>query len=274
MHFCFTPRTGRKEHDMKISADTTRNFSIMLDCNKETEMGKISRLATNFNHPIRIIRKSAGHFCINPEKYLLLEIGGNWYRVMKKCRTTSWKEDGSIDKVDFQLEIVKSKITDADLLQKQIIEVPQKPYGDLHTYEGTYTRKGVPVMWEEGGGYTNKGYAILIANDKYRKKKPVYIKRSGHRASAKQALIAIRPGHIICQDTRYRGEHRTIFSRISEIEKLDDERCKVIAEEINSFDNETWKCVPAKELLKMAEAAWDKSETYHNREAVWIRRVE
>lgn len=259
---------------MKISADTTKKSSIMLDCNKETEIGKISRLATNFNHPIRVIRKSAGHFCINPEKFLLLEIEGAWYRVMGKHRTTTWKEDGSIGKVEFQLDILESKITDADLQNKQVIEVPKAPQGALLTYEGTYTRNGIPVMWEEGGGYTNKGYAILIANDEYRTKKPVYIKRSGHRASAKQALIAIRPGHIICDDSRYRGEHRTIISRILKIEKLDDENCKVIAEEINRFEAESWKCVPARELTEMAEAAWDKSETYHNREAVWIRREE
>lgn len=259
---------------MKISADTTKNSSIMLDCNKETEIGKISRLATNFDHPIRVIRKSAGRFCINPEKFLLLEIEGVWYRVMGKHRTTTWKENGSIGKVEFQLDILESKITDADLQNKQVIEVPKAPQGALLTYEGTYTRNGIPVMWEEGGGYTNKGYAILIANDEYRTKKPVYIKRSGHRASAKQALIAIRPGHIICEDFRYREKHRTRISRILEIKKLDDETCEVIAEEINSFENECWKCVPARELTKMAEAAWDKSEIYHNREAVWIRREE
>ena len=257
---------------MRISAETTRNSSVMLDCNKETELGKISRLATNINHPIRVIRKSAGRFCIIPEKFLLVEIGGVWYRIMKKCRTTTRNEEGEILKVDFQLELLESKISEEALEEKLIIDVPVEVHGEIRTYNGTYTaNNAIPVMWEAGGGYTNQGYAILIANDEYRKKKPVYIKSGGHRACNEQALIAVRPGHIICDDHRYRSDHMTIFSRITKIVKADDETCKVYAEEINKYENGIWKNVPAKEMVQMAEAAWRKSSTYHNRAAVWIR---
>lgn len=252
-----------------IAADTTRNNSILLDCNKETELGKITRLATNKDHPLRVVRNSYGRYCIIPEKFLLMEIGGIWYRVLGEHRITTKNEDGTIKKVEFSIEVCESKIDENSLIEKKIIEVPtaSKKMVELPV---ELSRNGLTCMWESGGGYTNTGYATLIANDEYGKKKPIFIKKSGERACNEQALIVVRPGHVICKTHHHQGQHTTTIYRIVEIyqeEGVYKARCEIT----NSFEDGTWSCLPSKELMDMARAAWEKAESYHSRTPVWVK---
>jgi len=54
------------------------------------------------------------------------------------------------------------------------------------------TAKGFPALWEEGGGYTNTGSAIIIAGSAGEPLRPFYIRRRGHLANGQHALLPIR----------------------------------------------------------------------------------
>lgn len=46
--------------------------------------------------------------------------------------------------------------------------------------ELTITKKGLPALWESGGGATNTGSATIIAGPNGEKLVPIYVRRSGH----------------------------------------------------------------------------------------------
>lgn len=41
------------------------------------------------------------------------------------------------------------------------------------------TRKGYPALWEEGGGYSSTGSALIISGTQGEKLRPVFIKDRG-----------------------------------------------------------------------------------------------
>lgn len=81
----------------------------------------------------------------------------------------------------------------------------------------TKTRRGLPALWEQGGGMTNTGKAQIIANPDGSPKKPNYIKGSGHRANLCHALFVVREGDIIINVYRNRINYEIQVKRIVKI---------------------------------------------------------
>lgn len=127
------------------------------------------------------------------------------------------------------------------------------------------TKKGLPAMWEYGGGKTNTGSAQIIANADGTPKKPVYIRRSGTLANSDHALFIISPGNIIIQAYHHRYDFRIVVLWILDI-KDDEAVCKVIHE----FDMGEWDVEPPEYLLPAIEAAKEKATCYHCRKPHFI----
>ena len=81
------------------------------------------------------------------------------------------------------------------------------------------TRKGLPALWEQGGGYSNTGEAQIIANPDGSPKKPVYIRRRGELANREHALFVVEKGDIVILSNHHRRDfHHRIF-RIAMVEE-------------------------------------------------------
>ncbi len=61
------------------------------------------------------------------------------------------------------------------------------------------TKKGFPAFWEQGGGYSNTGEAIVIASQSGGPKRPIYIRRRGHLANENHALFVLELGDYIIE---------------------------------------------------------------------------
>ena len=107
------------------------------------------------------------------------------------------------------------------------------------------TRRGYPAFWEQGGGYTNTGEAIVIASSSGDPKKPVYIRRAGQLANREHALIVIQPGDVIIRA----NHHREDFN----LEILQEEKFK----ETHNDERYSLPNISEKQLLSWAqESAW------------------
>ena len=149
------------------------------------------------------------------------------------------------------------------------------------------TRKGLPALWEGGGGYSNTGDATLIAGPSGEKKAPLYIRRRGPLACAHHALFVVRKGDIVIESSHHRGDFRHQVYRIVAI-RGDEAEIELIAE----FSCGQWDAGPLGQKLeadfaRMASGepptmelsiAVDMSEAkataYHCRSAYYCRETQ
>lgn len=127
------------------------------------------------------------------------------------------------------------------------------------------TRRGFPSLWEAGGGYTNTGEATIIVGRDGQPKKAVYIKKRGHLANGKHALIPIEVGDYII----FANHHRRDFEiEIYKIEDFEGETAgeTVVVEQVNHFSMGEWNAELPAFLKAAVEAAVEKATCYHCRE--------
>jgi len=130
------------------------------------------------------------------------------------------------------------------------------------------TKKGLPALWEYGGGKTNTGYARIIANGDGSPKKPIYIRRRGPLANEDHALFIIAPGDIIVQASHHREDFAIQILRIAGIRQ---EENIAIVEQIRMYDMGEWDVEPPEYLLPAIEAAKEKAVCYHCRSPHYIK---
>lgn len=149
------------------------------------------------------------------------------------------------------------------------------------------TKKGLPALWESGGGYSNTGDATLIAGPNGEKKAPLYIRRRGPLACAHHALFVVREGDIVIESSHHRGDFHHQVYRIVAI-RGDEAEVELIAE----FSHGEWDTGPLGQKLEadfarmtsgepptmelsiavdMSEA---KATTYHCRSAYYCRETQ
>jgi len=83
--------------------------------------------------------------------------------------------------------------------------------------ELTITKKGLPALWESGGGATNTGSATIIAGPNGEKLVPIYVRRSGHLSCGQHALFVIREGHFVIMASHWRRDFTIKVYQIVEI---------------------------------------------------------
>ena len=119
----------------------------------------------------------------------------------------------------------------------------------------TRSKRGIPCLWEKGGGYTNTGEAQIITDGLGYPKRAIAVLTHGDLACRDHALIPVREGdHIV---TVYR--HR--------------DRVSIRVERIMSIEGDTAKTVPEKDAIcvEAINAAVAKSEDYHCRRPYYVQ---
>lgn len=119
------------------------------------------------------------------------------------------------------------------------------------------SKKGIPCLWECGGGWSNTGEAQIICDRKGNPKKTIFERTRGDLACKEHALIPVKNGDHIIRVDRHRDSYKVTAFVITKI--LDDvAECKRIRITSNLYD--------------AAEAAKQKTCIYHCRAAVYIRQ--
>jgi len=128
------------------------------------------------------------------------------------------------------------------------------------------TKKGLPAMWESGGGYTQTGDAIIIAGPNGEKKTPLYIRRRGHLACERHALLLIHEGDIIIEAEHH---HRDFEVRVWRIDQILEEEAQLSL--LHEFSWGDWDVEPPENFRAAVEAAMKKATCYHCREPHYVR---
>lgn len=122
--------------------------------------------------------------------------------------------------------------------------------------------KQIPCLWEQGGGYTSTGEAILLADKEGNAPQAIYIRRKGQLACNKHALIPIKIGMLYISFYH----HRQDFSiKIYQITEIDIEKNLVYMDLLYSFDEGVWVPELPDYLKTVVEKGIKKATTYHCR---------
>jgi len=127
------------------------------------------------------------------------------------------------------------------------------------------TKKGLPAIWEMGGGYTNTGESRIVCNNDGSKKRAIYQKRSGHLANDKHALFPVECGDYIIHAFHHRKDFTIRLYRIVAFSSSEREEKYAITEKVHEFSRGEWDSEPAAFLKDAIEACKDKSTCYHCR---------
>jgi hypothetical protein len=129
------------------------------------------------------------------------------------------------------------------------------------------TKKGFPALWEEGGGATNTGNAIIVAGPQGEPLRPIYIRGWGPLACGQHALFVIREGYHVISVSRWRDDYKIEVFRITAI---DVENKKATVELLCEFSQGEWDKEPPDSLSAAINAAIKKSKCYHCRSPHYI----
>lgn len=143
------------------------------------------------------------------------------------------------------------------------------------------SKKGIPCLWEKGGGYTSTGDAQIICTADGKPKKPIYIRQRGSLACEEHALIPAQIGDVVIKASQHRGDFTIDILSIVEIkddiaEKKDwkgdviERSREVITAPVATFDMGEWDKEPPTELEAAIEAAKEKATCYHCRKPHFI----
>ena len=128
------------------------------------------------------------------------------------------------------------------------------------------TKKGFPAMWEAGGGYTNTGYAVVIAGKDGQRKKALYVRKRGPLANENHALIPIEIGDYIIEASHHRKDFEF---RIWSIDQILNEEGQFAL--VNEYSQGEWEVDPPAFLQAAIEAAMNKATCYHCRSPHFVK---
>ena len=114
------------------------------------------------------------------------------------------------------------------------------------------SKTGITCIWESGGGFTNTGNATVVGDSFGHPKKAIFIKEHGDLACNEHALIPIQKGDIVLNVERSHDIYQLSWYCIAEVGK--------------SIDG----CYLNGGCINMLNAAVEKSNIYHCREAIYI----
>jgi hypothetical protein len=139
------------------------------------------------------------------------------------------------------------------------------------TFEISRSKKGLPVMWQRGGGATNTGRCTIICGSNFEPLKALYIRRSGSLSNSEHSLHIISEGYHIIVCTHHRRDFAIGVYEIKTI-SADSAEAKMICE----FSEGQWDSV-GEELFahntnfrNAIEAAMKKAVCYHCRSPHYI----
>ena len=86
------------------------------------------------------------------------------------------------------------------------------------------TKRGLPAIWECGGGSTNTGNSQVVAGENGERLSPIYIRRSGSLSNSDHAFFVAKEGMVIVESTQHRGDFTGKILRVKKIEKVPCDR--------------------------------------------------
>jgi len=129
------------------------------------------------------------------------------------------------------------------------------------------TKRGFPAMWEHGGGCTNTGAAVIIANGDGSPKKPVYVRRRGSLACAHHAFFVVHEGDLVIEADHHRHDFNI---RIWHIDHIQEEEAHLSL--LYEYSRGEWNIDPEENFIAAIEAAVEKATCYHCREPHYIAK--
>jgi hypothetical protein len=128
----------------------------------------------------------------------------------------------------------------------------------------TLSKRGIPCLWEKGGGCCNTGEATLIAAPDGAPKRAIYVRRSGALANEEHALIPVSVGDLVVEAEHHREDFTIKISQITSIHEHAE------LSPLHVFDMGEWDTEPLPQFASLIEAAQDKATCYHCREPFYI----
>lgn len=148
-------------------------------------------------------------------------------------------------------------------------------------FELEKSTRGHLCFWEHGGGMTNTGYAAIVADKNGQAKRAIYVKRRGHLANDKHALIPVVAGDFIINAHHHRGDFTIrVYKIIDFIKKVYEFDSKAdfqileynyaVCEETFTLDKGEWNVDLPNYLGDAVDAAVEKATCYHCRRPHFI----
>lgn len=128
-------------------------------------------------------------------------------------------------------------------------------------------KRGVPAVWECGGGWSNTGEARIVCKSNGERKIPLYTKTKGNLACAEHALFAIHAGDLVI-DRKY--GHGEDFIAVWECTDPEEDHFTLLY----SWSQGEWDKEFPDSLNDAIQAAWDKASDYHCRTAYYAAKKE
>ena len=122
------------------------------------------------------------------------------------------------------------------------------------------TKRGLPALWEAGGGKTSTGQATIVAGPNGEPLKPIYIRRGGHLSCSEHALFVIRPNYIVVEAAHRRKDFSVHVWRIVRIDSD-----YAVLELLDSYSRGEWDGDKHERYTAAIKAAKDKATCYHCR---------
>ena len=150
------------------------------------------------------------------------------------------------------------------------------------------TKRGLPAIWENGGGSTHTGFSQVIAGSMGERLSPIYIKRSGSLSNGEHALFIVKEGTVVIESSHHREDFIGKILRVKKIEKtpcscihtVDTAPCCVCedrgwnfeatVELVAEFSQGEWTIEVPENLLPALRAGTEKALCYHCREPHFI----
>ena len=125
------------------------------------------------------------------------------------------------------------------------------------------TKRGLPALWESGGGMSNSGSSTVIGGKYGEKLKPLYVRRSGSLSNSNHALFVVRKGSIVVMCSHHRGDFSITVSQVSDLTG------DGVAEVLFHYSQGEWDKDLPEYLEDIVEAAKAKAQSYHCRSVFW-----
>lgn len=130
------------------------------------------------------------------------------------------------------------------------------------------SKRGIPCVWESGGGYTSTGRCQLICDANGKPKKPIYVRKRGSLACEEHALIPVRTNDYIIKAFQHGGDFDIDIFRV---ETINNEEKGAELKIVNNFSNGEWDSDLEEKFSDVIEATKKKATAYHCREAYFIK---
>lgn len=127
------------------------------------------------------------------------------------------------------------------------------------------TKKNYPAFWESGGGFSNTGTAMVVADSDGNPKPCLYKRRSGKLANSRHALVLLELGDFIIKSSHHRLDFTIEIFRVVEIREDTAE-----VELLYEFSNGEWNIEPPEFLKTAIQKSKEKADCYHCREPHFV----